>query len=329
MKNVINHSNFSIDNVCKLVAEAKSFTDQATQKPVKYTEAPYNYNYSVDDGTVVEDLLRIQFPKMISTGSGIEIPTLPTDKPTLKCELLGESGRIVDKIFTTIYDYSIDWAVEHASDLGNFGRNLKSKEAADALFAKPVFYRTRDGGAKSPLVYFKFHYVKGELATSISLPSPTGGIKVPLEFLQNRPFEFVPTLYFRRVYIGSKGSVQSCIDNIIVSNIFETVSAPVEDLTMKNLAEENPGLFGDLASKLNSWKGGSSSSPVPLTITPPQNSPVKDNSSDLISRLADPVATSQSEDENTEEVNPDAENPEASLLPVPAPPSRKFGRRRD
>lgn len=226
--------------------------------PKKFMEAPYFYN---------DEAWFVQFNKVFLSREF----TFDPENPSIRVELVGQNGKEVESVYSTLHEKTLDWVVEWSSEgkLGSMGKNIKTREGAAVTVANPIFYR-RD--SNPPMKYFNIRTYKDKntgklvVSTVFKIPNPSGHPPfrtVPVEFLEGRLFEFIPIVHMRRIYVGAKISNQSALDTVIITDFLETVTSKVEERIAEKLRAEDAKKYERMMGEFSSWKTGG---PTPAKI---------------------------------------------------------------
>jgi len=250
-------SNFETFDSARIIpnkAEQKNIPD--SKPPQSYSQIVLGYDYSTTDRKQTDDL-RIEGCEM-TTSFGVQ--SKAGSKPgsmehSVMCAFdMGNTdhAKFIECMNRLHFGCShVLFTQKGAVKMYNF----KVEDAEGTGLKNPV-YRPRDEvtgepiEGRKPSMFFKlFCRGKPPLGEQTLFTGPDGKV-IPWTFLQNVEMKFIPLIHVKRIYIGSKASIQMEIVSAIVTSIHARNTTTQQTATLQRLQHERAGLADTVAAQL-------------------------------------------------------------------------------
>jgi hypothetical protein len=256
----VTYNNFSTERLTASQAETKTVPGTGPganppTPPQNYYQISIMYNYGTDTSRVNDFL--IEGPE-IESSAGIQSKPAQSGvgrfDHSIPCRFdLGDPDQ---KKFIDVMD-SIYRACAYIIGTMKGAVNLRYFEAErpEGQFTNPV-YRPFDKvtnqviAGRAPSMYLKLFSRGKDAMAEQTLFTGVDGNPIPWPLLQNVEMKFIPLIHVKRIYVGSKASLQMEVQSAIVTSIRARNSASKQLATLQRLQHERPKLVDEVAGQV-------------------------------------------------------------------------------
>lgn len=269
-----------------------------------YYEIPIQYNYATDDTELIGDL-KIEYPK-VTNNFGIKEFAGEGGKQSafmLSASLLpdGESA-VLRKMLEDLYKGCAQLIGIHKDNLSSAFKKFKpeSKESCEALFKELIYVPTQAG--RAPSASNKLRAYNGEVKTLFTRyykDENTGKPveePVPWRLLVNADIKYIPVVHYKKIYVGSKASIQSEMTSAIIVSVKPRHTESSQKETAQALLDDpdyDPNQLNNNLAKLQLQRQNQLlKEPLPSVVAPTVGSTSSISSHTVTSSTADFLANS-------------------------------------
>lgn len=220
-----------------------------------YFQIPIMYNYGTDTSRLNDFLL--EGPE-IESSTGIQSKPSQSNNARMEHSIpcrfdIGdpEQNRFIDVM------NAVHRACSHI--LGTMKGTVKmihfNPNAPDALFRNPI-YRPYDESTgeilqgRSPSMFLKL-FSRGKVGMEEqTLFTGVDGNPIPWALLNGVEMKFIPLIHIKRIYVGSKASLQMEVQSAIVTSIRARNSSSKQLATLQRLQQERPQLIDNVSAQV-------------------------------------------------------------------------------
>ena len=254
----VTYKNFSTERLTASQPEPKIVpgTGPGTNLPAQgYYQIPIMYNYGTDTSRLNDFLL--EGPELESS-TGIQTKPAPGNNRSdhsIPCRFDAnnqEQNRFIE-VMSSIHKAC---AYILGTMKGAVGLRFFDPDHPDALFSNPV-YRPYDKvtnqviTGRAPSMYLKLFSRGKPGMEEQTLFTGVDGNPIPWPLLQSAEIKFIPLIHIKRIYVGSKASIQMEVQGAIVTSIRARNSATKQTATLLRLQQEHPELVNTVASQVS------------------------------------------------------------------------------
>lgn len=259
-QNYVTYTHFSTERLTASQPEPKVVpgTGPGSNPPVpaqNYYQIPLLYNYGIDCSRLNDFLL--EGPELESS-TGIRSSPAPSGNGRLDHAIPvrfdlndPEQKRFID-VMNSVHKSCayILGTMKGAVNLRFFDPNNP-----DGLFSNPV-YRPYDKVSnqfiegRAPSMFLKLFSRGKPGMEEQTLFTGVDGNTIPWALMQGVEMKFIPLIHIKRIYVGSKASLQMEVQSAIVTSIRARNSAPKQLATLQRLQQEKPALVDAVATQV-------------------------------------------------------------------------------
>lgn len=256
----VTYTNFATERLTASQPEQKTVpnTGPNANPPVaaqNYYQIPIMYNYGTETSRLNDFLL--EGPE-IESSTGIQSKPAQSGngrmEHSIPCRF--DLGDAEQNRFIEVMN-AVHRACSHI--LGTMKGTVKmihfNANAPDALFRNPV-YRPYDQSTgeilvgRSPSMFLKLFSRGKPGMEEQTLFTGVDGNPIPWPLLQGVEMKFIPLIHIKRIYVGSKATLQMEVQSAIVTSIRARNSASKQLATLQRLQQERPQLIDNVSAQV-------------------------------------------------------------------------------